>query len=48
VYFLTRADGGTFSGDDARALWMAQLGDDTADGFGCVVPGLWTPFSTQQ
>lgn len=43
VYFFQRADGRPFGQHDAHALWLAALGDRTAEGFGRVVPGIWTP-----
>jgi CRISPR-associated protein Cmr3 len=43
VYFFERADGRSFGQTEARALWLAALGDRTAEGFGRVVPGIWNP-----
>lgn len=45
VYFLQRADGGRFTADDVRDLWLAALGCRTEDGFGRVVAAAWTPAS---
>lgn len=43
VYFFERADGGVFTDAEARALWLAQLGSRPSQGYGRVVPGVWTP-----
>jgi CRISPR-associated protein Cmr3 len=43
VYFLVRADGRPFGPEEAQALWLAGLGERGAEGFGRVVPGVWTP-----
>jgi len=43
VYFFERADGGAFGSSEARALWLAAIGDRTAEGFGRVIPGVWNP-----
>ncbi|MCS6800031.1 MAG: CRISPR-associated protein Crm3 [Myxococcota bacterium] len=43
VYFFERADGRPFGEADARALWLAAVGTRTEEGFGRVVPGVWTP-----
>lgn len=43
VYYFERADGRAFDESDARALWLAPLGSRTDEGFGRVVPGVWTP-----
>jgi CRISPR-associated protein Cmr3 len=43
VYFFDRADGKPISEQDARALWLAALGGRTDEGFGRVVPGVWSP-----
>jgi CRISPR-associated protein Cmr3 len=43
VYFLTKTNGQPFEQDDAERLWLAQLGNRTREGFGCVVPGVWVP-----
>jgi CRISPR-associated protein Cmr3 len=43
VYFLIKSSGRPFEPADAEALWLAQLGDRTREGFGCVVPGIWAP-----
>ncbi|MEJ5233709.1 MAG: type III-B CRISPR module-associated Cmr3 family protein [Geminicoccaceae bacterium] len=42
VFFVARRDGGTFGEQDARALWLAAIGGRTEEGFGRVVPGIWT------
>ena len=41
VYFFERDDGQPFDQSAVTALWMAQIGGRTKDGFGCVVPGVW-------
>jgi CRISPR-associated protein Cmr3 len=43
VYFFQRTDGTLFDDAAARALWMAAIGDRTDEGFGRVVPGVWSP-----
>ncbi len=43
VYFLARASSGGVSFEEARKLWLAQLGAGREDGLGCVVPGRWDP-----
>lgn len=43
VYFFERADGKPFGEADARSLWLAALGARTEEGFGRVVPGVWSP-----
>ncbi len=43
VYFFERVGGRPFGQAEARLLWMAQIGQYTEEGFGCVVPGIWTP-----
>lgn len=43
VYFFERADGKPFAEADARALWLAGVGARTDEGFGRVVPGIWSP-----
>ncbi len=43
VYFCKRADGRPFSEADARSLWLAAVGSRTEEGFGRIVPGVWTP-----
>jgi len=43
VYFFERSDGGLFDQATARALWLAPLGQRTEEGFGRVVPGVWSP-----
>src|SRR5690606_19204727 len=48
VYAFERADGGSFTAEHARALWLAAIGDRTNEGFGIVVPGVWTPPTTKQ
>jgi CRISPR-associated protein Cmr3 len=45
VYFLQRADGGKFTDDNVRGLWLAALGRRTEDGFGRVVAAPWTTAS---
>lgn len=41
VYFFEKANGQAFTADEVQALWLANLGDRTEDGFGLVVPGIW-------
>ncbi|MCC6526644.1 MAG: CRISPR-associated protein Crm3 [Polyangiaceae bacterium] len=43
VYFFERADGAPISEADAKALWLGALGTRTDEGFGRVVPGVWSP-----
>lgn len=43
VYFFERADGQRFGPEEARQLWLAALGARTDEGFGRVVPGVWSP-----
>lgn len=43
VYFFERADRQPFTDADANALWLAAVGARADEGFGRVVPGLWTP-----
>jgi CRISPR-associated protein Cmr3 len=45
VYFLTRRSGQPFTAADARAVWLASVGEpaDRPDRLGAVVPGIWNP-----
>lgn len=43
VFFVARRDGGSFTDQDARILWLAAIGGRTEEGFGRIVPGIWTP-----
>ncbi len=43
VYFFERTDRRPFGEADARSLWLAALGARTDEGFGGVVPGVWSP-----
>lgn len=43
VYFFERSDGKSFGEAEARTLWLGKLGTRTDEGFGRVVPGIWTP-----
>lgn len=43
VYFFERADGRLFEEAEARSLWLAAIGDRTDEGFGRIVPGVWSP-----
>lgn len=43
VYFFERSDGKPFGEAAAKALWLAALGTRTNEGFGRVVPGVWSP-----
>lgn len=48
VYFFERVNGRPFEETDARALWLAALGARTKEGFGRVVPGVWSPTRSTQ
>ncbi len=41
VYFVQRLDGQPFVADDVRRLWLVALGDNTEEGLGRVVAGVW-------
>ena len=45
VYFVTRRSGAAFTADDARAVWLASVGEPAhrPDRLGAVVPGIWNP-----
>jgi CRISPR-associated protein Cmr3 len=45
VYFITRGSGTVFTPDDARAVWLASVGEPAhrPDRLGAVVPGIWNP-----
>lgn len=43
VYFFTKQNGDAFTVNDAAALWLAAWGHENSQGFGCVVPGVWSP-----
>lgn len=43
VYFVERADGQLFGVSEARALWLAGVGQRLHEGFGRVIPGTWIP-----
>lgn len=43
VYFFERTDGKPFGDAEAKALWLTALGTRTNEGFGRVVPGIWSP-----
>ncbi|MDW8342832.1 MAG: type III-B CRISPR module-associated Cmr3 family protein [Geminicoccaceae bacterium] len=43
VFFVVRADGRSFGEAEAKALWLAAMGRRSEEGFGRVVPGIWTP-----
>jgi len=43
VYFFERTDGRPFGEADVSSLWLAALGTRTDEGFGRIVPGLWSP-----
>ena len=43
VYFLERQNGAPFDQAEAETLWLAAIGGRTEEGFGRVVPGIWTP-----
>lgn len=42
VYFLERTDGAVVDAELARALWLHAIGDRRSEGFGLMVPGVWT------
>lgn len=42
VYFFERVDGKAFGEADARSLWLEPLGRRTEEGFGRVVPGIYS------
>jgi len=41
VFFVRRRDGGKFGCADVAALWLAQWGERTEEGFGRFVAGAW-------
>lgn len=45
VYFITRRSGAAFTPADARAVWLASVGEPAhrPDRLGAVVPGIWNP-----
>jgi CRISPR-associated protein Cmr3 len=43
IYFFQRADGRPFGAAEARSLWLEAIGDRTDEGFGRVVPAVWSP-----
>jgi CRISPR-associated protein Cmr3 len=43
VYHLVKQGGGVFTGNEARALWLASVGERGDEGYGRIVPGLWQP-----
>jgi len=45
VYFLSKRSGEPFSAADARAVWLASVGEPIhrPDRLGAVVPGIWNP-----
>ncbi|MCC6696207.1 MAG: CRISPR-associated protein Crm3 [Candidatus Hydrogenedentes bacterium] len=48
VYFLERADRGRFYETDALELWLRAIGTRTEEGFGHVIPGVWSPARSKQ
>ena len=48
VFFITRRSGEPFTAADARAVWLASVGEpaDRPDRLGAVVPGIWNPAPT--
>ncbi|MCU0683417.1 MAG: hypothetical protein MUF34_14450 [Polyangiaceae bacterium] len=42
VYFFERVDRRPFDESNAEALWLAPLGGRTDEGFGRMVPGVWS------
>jgi CRISPR-associated protein Cmr3 len=48
VYFFERVDGRRFEETDARALWLAAIGSRAEEGFGRVIPGVWSPTRSNQ
>ncbi len=43
VYFFTKQDGSSFTPTDAETLWLSVWGQNIHQGYGRVVPGVWTP-----
>ncbi len=43
VYFFEKYSGRAFSRGDALNMWLASIGGRTDDGYGTVVPGIWSP-----
>jgi len=43
VFFLRRQNGQPLTGAELRTLWLAALGCRTEEGFGRVLPAIWTP-----
>ncbi|MFQ5744782.1 MAG: type III-B CRISPR module-associated Cmr3 family protein, partial [Acidobacteriota bacterium] len=43
VYFFEREDGRQFGESEARTLWLGALGSRTQEGFGRMLPGVWSP-----
>lgn len=41
VYFFEKASNNPFEPGEIEQIWLAQIGRDQSDGFGCVVPGVW-------
>ncbi|HLH19747.1 MAG TPA: type III-B CRISPR module-associated Cmr3 family protein [Bryobacteraceae bacterium] len=48
VYFFERVDGRPFEENEARALWLSAIGARTEEGFGYVIPGVWSPKRSNQ
>lgn len=43
VYFFVKENGSKFTKAEAESLWLAAWGNHNQQGFGRVVPGIWTP-----
>lgn len=43
VYFFEKTSGDPFTRTELQGLWLTAVGSAQDDGFGRVVPGLWTP-----
>lgn len=43
VYFFERTDRKPFGETEAKSLWLHAIGNRIDEGFGRVVPGIWTP-----
>lgn len=43
VFFFERRDGKPFHLECARSIWLAAIGHRTNEGFGRIVPAIWSP-----
>ena len=43
IYFFAKRDGSPFTQTDAKTLWLSAWGQNNHQGFGRIVPGVWTP-----